>query len=223
MKKQALVTGASKGIGYALVNELLSKGYSIIGTCRSGDIMDFENKDFKSISLDLSKPNSIKDFVQQINSEEIRIDLLINNAGIGPDLDFELPELNTFESTFEVNVKGTVLLTEQLLSSIVKGGRILNISSKMGSINYCEKFDSVAYRMSKSALNMYTKILSNRIKDRISVAAIHPGWVKTTITKSNIDGRLTPAESSSRILRYLENEFENGDFWDAERNVKLKW
>lgn len=223
MKKQAIITGASKGIGFALANDLFNNGYSVIGTCRSGEIKNFVNKDFKILSLDLSKPNSITEFARQIKDYENGIDLLINNAGIGPDLDFEIPELNTFESTFEVNVKGTVLLTEKLLDSIVNGGRILNISSKMGSIDYCEKFDSAAYRMSKSALNMYTKILSNRIKDRISVAAIHPGWVRTTIAKSNINGRLTPAESSSRILEYLRCNFENGDFWDAERNVKLKW
>jgi len=223
MKKQAIVTGASKGIGYALTNDLLNKGYKIIGTSRTGEITDFNDGDFQSLSLDLSKQSSINNFVQQIESEGIKIDLLINNAGIGPDLGLDLPEINTYQSTIDVNVKGTVLLTEKLLSSIVNGGKILNVSSKMGSINHCENFDSVAYRMSKSALNMYTKILSNRIQNRISVAAIHPGWVQTTISKNGANARLTPAESSSRILEYLENKFENGDFWDAEDNVKLEW
>ena len=70
---------------------------------------------------------------------------------------------------------------------------------------------------------MYTKILSNRLADTIKVAAIHPGWVKTEIAKSNVNARLTPAESADKIINYIETRFENGDFWDAESNLKLKW
>ena len=98
----------------------------------------------------------------------------------------------------------------------------MNVSSKMGSIDNCQSFDSVAYRMSKSALNMYTKILSNRLPE-IKVSAIHPGWVKTTIVNEERNGRLTPKESAEKIIDYLENRFEDGDFWDAESDRKIEW
>ena len=101
---------------------------------------------------------------------------------------------------------------------------ILNVSSKMGSLEGCKLTDSVAYRMSKSALNMYTKVLTNKLNDEIKVAAIHPGWVKTTIIESNIkNGRLTPRQSAENMFRFIESNFRNGMFWDSENGVELLW
>lgn len=223
MKKIAIVTGASKGIGLALAKNLLKHNYFVIGTSRYENIKSIDNQDFESVLLDLSSSLSVDLFISRIKEKNIEIDLLINNAGIGPDLDTEKPEKSSFIRTFEVNTTGTVFFIEQILQYISQGGKILNVSSKMGSINLNESYDAVGYRMSKSALNMYTKILSNRIKSRISVASIHPGWVVTTISKSCAFARLTPEESASRIIDYIDNKFQNGDFWDAENQVKLDW
>ena len=94
----------------------------------------------------------------------------------------------------------------------------------MGSLDVCELADSVAYRMSKSALNMYTKILKNRLRDKIKVASIHPGWVKTTIIESNLkNGRLTPEQSAGNIFEFLTNGFESGTFWNSENGTELLW
>jgi len=223
MERIAIVTGASKGIGFALSKKLLDNNYSVTGSSRKGNIKSIAHQKFESFQLDLSKKESINKFIKNIASKNTKIDLLINNAAIGPDLGAQFPGENSFEETFDVNVKGTVFFTESILPYIRKEGKILNVSSKMGSIDYCELADSPAYRMSKSALNMYTKLLSNRLKDAIKVASIHPGWVKTTITKSNVNARLTPEESAEKIFHYIETRFKNGDFWDAERNLKLQW
>ena len=94
----------------------------------------------------------------------------------------------------------------------------------MGSLDVCELTDSVAYRMSKSALNMYTKILSNRLKGEIKVASIHPGWVKTTIVESNMkNGRLTPEESANNIYNFIKSNFNNGTYWNSENETELLW
>ena len=94
----------------------------------------------------------------------------------------------------------------------------------MGSINVCERTDSVAYRMSKSALNMYTKILANRLKDTINVASIHPGWVKTTIAKDNIiNGRITSEQSANKIFNFIDKGVKNGIYWNAETDSELLW
>jgi NAD(P)-dependent dehydrogenase (short-subunit alcohol dehydrogenase family) len=78
--------------------------------------------------------------------------------------------------------------------------------------------------MSKSALNMYTKILSNRLKASLRVVSIHPGWVRTTIAESNIDnGRLSPEESAIKLFDYIISDFETGTFWDVESQSKLDW
>ena len=87
----------------------------------------------------------------------------------------------------------------------------------------CEHTDSVAYRMSKSALNMYTKILSSDLR-KSKVASVHPGWVRTTIAKSNItNGRLSPEESARKIFDFVTGDFETGIFWDAESQSEIGW
>jgi len=222
MKKTVLITGASKGIGFALANIFLENNYKVIGTCRTG-INDLKHPNFETASLDLSNPNSIKNFESYFQNNKIKIDILINNAGIGPDLDFEHPVENTFKQTFDVNVTGTTFLTEQICRHIKPNGKIINISSKMGSIGLCELTDSVAYRMSKAALNMYTKILANRLSDKQSIAAVHPGWVRTTIAKSNVNGRLSPEESAQKIYDFVISKFRTGIFWNVETQTENEW
>lgn len=224
MKKVVLITGASKGIGYALTQKMLNEGFIVIGTSRDGKIRGVEKKNFYPLKLDLSMPESIEYACKQLFSKFKQIDILINNAGIGPDLDIDFPEKVSFEKTFQVNVTGTVFFTESILEKITKNGMLLNISSEMGSIHNCERSDSVAYQMSKSALNMYTKILISRLKNNIQVAAVHPGWVKTTIAKDNvINGRITPEQSAESIFNFITREFKNGIFWDVEANKELPW
>ena len=222
MSKTILITGTSQGIGHALTKLLLIKGYSVIGTSTTG-IDNINENNYKSCSLDLSNLDSIAAFEKNLQSENIKVDILINNAGIGPDLDFELPEKISFQKTFDVNVTGTTFFTEQMLQYLNVGGKIINISSKMGSIDVCEKNDSVAYRMSKAALNMYTKILSNRLEGKQFVASVHPGWVRTNISKSNINGRLSPEESAQKIFEFISSDFKTGTFWNVETEAECTW
>ena len=224
MKKIALITGASKGIGWALTEKLINENYYVIGTSRNSKINGFKNDSFRSIKLDISNPSSISNAQKEILRNFNHIDVFINNAGIGPDLDTLIPEANSFNETFNVNVTGTVFFTEDLIKIVNENGIILNVSSKMGSLDVCELTDSVAYRMSKSALNMYTKLLSNRLKGKIKVASIHPGWVKTTIVESNMkNGRLTPEESANNIYNFIKSNFNNGTYWNSENESELLW
>ena len=223
MHKTVVITGASRGIGYALTKYFLNNNFKVIGTSRTGQIKDLDHKNLEIVKLDLSDLRNITQAVNDITSKFKIIDILINNAGIGPDLDFLLPEKKIFADTFSANVTGTVFFTESLLNHINENGKLVNVSSKMGSIELCKLSDSVAYRMSKSALNMYTKILSNRLLGKQPVAAIHPGWVKTTIAKSNINGRLSADESAMGIYNFVTSDFKTGIFCDIETQSKLNW
>jgi NAD(P)-dependent dehydrogenase (short-subunit alcohol dehydrogenase family) len=222
--KTVIVTGANKGIGRALMKKLLIENFFVIGTSRNGEIENFNHENLYKLKLDLSDSLSIENAHKEIFKNFKQIDILINNAGVGPDLDTDYPEKESFSLTFDVNVTGTVFFTEPLINLISENGIILNVSSKMGSIGICERTDSVAYRMSKSALNMYTIILKNRLTNKIKVASLHPGWVKTTIAEDNIiNGRISPEESADNIFKILNTEFKNGFFWDTEDNIELPW
>lgn len=224
MTKTVLITGASKGIGFALTQQFLNNGYKVIGTSRTGKIENLVHPNFEILKLDLSDNQTINDFDLLFEQKNIKLDILINNAAIGPDLDTLLPEKESFQKTFDVNVTGTVFFTELLSKCINVGGKIINISSKMGSIELCERTDSVAYRMSKTALNMYSKILTNRLLGKQTIATVHPGWVRTTIAKDNIvNGRLSPDESAIKIFNFVTSNFETGIFWDIEAEKETEW
>jgi len=222
MIKTVLITGANRGIGFHLATQFTKHNYKVIGTSRSGTIQNLNN--IEVLQLDLANKNSMAKIKNTLEQNNTKIDILINNAGIGPDLENERPDENTFRETFEVNVIGTTFFTELMTPIVKQGGKIINISSKMGSINACNMSGSVAYRMSKAALNMYTKILTNKLSDSHKVAAIHPGWVRTNISKStSIHGRLAPDDAAERIFNFVATNFETGIFWDMEANEKLDW
>ncbi|MEC5156516.1 SDR family NAD(P)-dependent oxidoreductase [Chryseobacterium sp. MP_3.2] len=223
-KKIALITGASKGIGKALAEKMMAENYFVIGTSTSGMLPDFPTDQLFALTLDLTDSKSIENAHEIIFKKFDHLDVLINNAGIGPDLGSPVPDQMSYDQTFEVNVKGTVFFTEPLLKFIKKNGKLINISSKMGSLNNCSSSDSIAYRMSKSALNMYSKILTNRLSGTLNVGIIHPGWVQTTICESNLkNATLTTAQSAENIYRFLSSDYESGTYWDAEDEAPLLW
>jgi NAD(P)-dependent dehydrogenase (short-subunit alcohol dehydrogenase family) len=224
MGKTVLITGTGRGIGFALTKQFLNNGYTVIGTSRTGEIANLSHTNFEVLLLDLSNQETINNFDKLLEDRNIEIDILINNAAIGPDLDTLKPDKESFKQTFDVNVTGTVFFTELIYRHIKAGGKIINISSKMGSIEFCNLVDSVAYRMSKTALNMYTKILTNRFLGTQTVASVHPGWVRTTIAKNNIvNGRLSTDESAIKIFNFVTSGFESGIFWDIETETKIEW
>ncbi len=224
MKQTVVITGASKGIGKALAERLLLDGFNVLGTSRSGIIEAIDHPNFTPIQLDISNADSIATAQKSISEAVDGFDILINNAGIGPDLGYEVPDPSTFQETFKVNVEGVVFFTEPLIELMNPNGKILNISSKMGSVECLKSAGSIAYRMSKSALNMYTKTLAIRLQGSTKVAAIHPGWVKTTIMHSNLElAPLTPKDSAESIYQFLISDFDTGSYYDAEDHKLLPW
>lgn len=223
MRKTVLITGVSRGIGLALAHKFLKENYKVIGLSRTAGPEDLKHINFKFFSMDLSRNDAIDKIAEVLEKSHYPIDIIINNAGIGPDLDHEYPDEVTMKDTFEVNVFGVVSLTEKIIPILNKDAVIINISSDMGSLSSCLRSDSVAYRMSKAALNMYTKVLANRYKTFFKIASLHPGWVKTAIAPSTINGRLSTEESADKIFTFTISEFETGVFWNIEDNKKSEW
>ncbi len=223
MNKTVLITGVSRGIGKSLAEKFISHGYSVVGGSRSTTAISFSEQNFKHFQLDLTDDQSIQTFVEAIDKQNLQFDFIINNAAIGPDLGQTELKREWLESTLQVNLIGTILLTEKILGYLKKDGTLVNITSKLGSINALASSRSPAYRISKTGLNMYAKVLSDRISQKQKIVSIHPGWVKTSIDGDSTSGNLSTEESARRIYEYITSDFPNGIFWDVEGYSELGW
>ena len=224
--KTVVITGASRGIGLATAKKFLENGWRVIGTYNKTPRAD-QTTDFVSVQLDIFSPENIARGVQEITKEAPQIDVLINNAAVSFDAFETTPNIETVRRTFEVNVFGLLDFTEQMIPVVASGGHIINISSRYGAFSFAiDGPDSTAYRMSKAALNMYTRTLAFRMKDRgITVSSIHPGWVSTDMgnsaaTETEKPDR-KPEEAANDIYALATGEVESGCFWQFGK--KREW
>lgn len=221
--KKVVITGANRGIGFALVTKFLEEGFTVIGTSRNQNALAISHPNLKIIPLDITLEQSIEKAVNEIKSIFGNIDLLINNAGVGLDLDSEIPQNEVIKATFETNVFGLINFTEAIKDLLLEGGTIFNISSVMGMLNRDKLVaNATAYRMSKSALNMYTKTLAARLMEKnIKVVSIHPGWVKTDM--GGLEADITPDFSANGIFNLYKKDVPSNTFWSAETQTQLNW
>ena len=147
---------------------------------------------------------------------------MVNNAGIwsGEEKNIQLLDLSYLRKVLEVNLFGTIDLTEKILTLIKNSGKIINISSKEGSLNGAYHANYPDYKISKAALNMYTRILSIRVeKNEIIVASLHPGWVRTDMGGSDAD--IEPNVAAEEVYQRIISLKETGQFWFKQD--KLPW
>jgi NAD(P)-dependent dehydrogenase (short-subunit alcohol dehydrogenase family) len=217
LNKTAVVTGMGSGIGLALVKKLLSENYTVIGTTRSGELNNFAHHNLKVIAFELTDKNSLQNAIGKVREYTKGIDLLINNAGVAPDLLSVEPDMETFTRTIDTNITGTVFFTEQLIDHINDGGKIIFISSDMGLPGNAD-VNGPGYRMSKAAINMYAAMLAKRLADRgITVTPIHPGWVQTKLGGDKAP--LTPGQSAEGIFNAIDRDIQSGKFYNIMRSA----
>jgi short-subunit dehydrogenase len=180
MKKVALITGASSGMGKSTANILHSQGYTVYGAARRTDEMnDLKAKGMGVVSLDLTNDTSIIEAVNSILEKEGRIDILINNAGYGSYGAVEDVTLDEARRQFEVNLFGMARLTQLVLPGMrkQKSGRIVNISSMGGKI-YTPL--GAWYHATKHAVEGWSDCLRLELKGfGIDVVIVEPGIIKT--------------------------------------------
>ena len=180
MKKVILLTGASSGIGYQTAESLAKEGHIVYGAARRIEKMeDLKQFGVKSIYLDITDENSIKDVVDTIIGNEGRIDVLINNAGYGSFGAVEDVEINEARRQFEVNLFGLARLVQLVLPHMrkQKEGRIINVSSMGGRLT---TYFGAWYHATKYALEAFSDALRMEVSDfGIDVSLIEPGGIKT--------------------------------------------
>ena len=220
--KTAVVTGANSGIGLAFTHKLLAEGYRVIATARSGHIDGLTHGQLTVIPLDITDAASTAQAVARIGQLAPAVDLLVNNAGIAPDvMSMAPPERASFRDTFATNVDGTVFFTEPMLALLHDGAQIVFITSNMGLPRQAGP-NGTAYRLSKAAVNMYAAVLAQRLAERhIRVTPLHPGWVQTRLGGDSAP--LTPAQAADGIFQSLEARPESGQFWNVETNAVMAY
>lgn len=211
--KTVVITGANRGIGKATAEKFLSEGWKVVGTSMSGE--GWKQNNLFWIKLDLSDSASVAHAVGEIQ-KEAPIDVLVNNAGTYVDEeDFPNAPItrNSLRTTLEVNVIGTIDITEQLLSSLKPEGHIVILGSRSGALVVPEVNTSApSYRISKTALSMYTRLLSQRLQNtKLTVSIVDPGWVKTDMGGS--DAEREPQEPAKEIFSLATSKIPSGKFW----------
>lgn len=210
MSKVVLVTGASSGIGKSIATYLHEKGYKVFGTSRNPT--NLENFSFELIALDVLKVETIEKAVAYIIKKEGRLDVLINNAGMGITGPIEDTPTDEMRAVFNTNLFGAIDVMKAVLPQmrLQKHGMILNVTSIAGYMGL--PFRGL-YSASKGALELVTESISMEVKSfGINVVNIAPGDFATNIAAGRYH---TPIFENSA---YKENYQANLDLMNAHVN-----
>ena len=202
----ALVTGANRGIGREVARQLAQDGYEVLLSARDGeqavaaasDLAQATGASVRPLTLDVSDRHSIAAAAEHVRADPGRLDVLVNNAGIGSDFGVAGvdPDFDAIQRALDTNFYGAYRLSVALLDLLRASAhpRIVNVSSGMGGVAEMGGW-SPGYRVSKAAMNAMTRILSSELKDaRFLVNSACPGFVNTDMggpmgaTKSVEDG-----------------------------------
>ena len=204
--RTALVTGGSRGIGRATAELLAAAGAKVAVNYRRDDrraeefVRQVRSAGGEALALagDLSRPEEARQLVRDVLAAWGRLDVVVNNAGIWEEDRAGAGDLDTWDRTFAVNVRGAFVLTDAAIGPIEKeSGSIVFVSSTAGQRGEARHS---AYAASKGALISYTKSLAAELGPRgIRVNCVAPGWVDTEMTAE----ALGDAESRAEIERSI--------------------
>ncbi|HJZ56875.1 MAG TPA: SDR family oxidoreductase [Gemmataceae bacterium] len=237
-KKVALVTGANKGIGLETVRQLAPLGYTVLLAARDsarGEApaaqLRKQGHDVQFLKLDVGSDADRKAAAKFIADTFGKLDVLINNAGVlehGYTTPSTVP-VDVIRKTFETNFFSLIALTQELLPLVKKSpaGRIVNLSSILGSVTanatgQVGDFRLVGYNASKAAVNVFSVLLAQELKDTaVKVNAAHPGWVKTDMGTDAAPLEVVDGAKTSVRLATLPADGPTGGFFHL--NDPLPW
>jgi NAD(P)-dependent dehydrogenase (short-subunit alcohol dehydrogenase family) len=206
-KKNAVVTGASYGLGAEICYKLINDGYHVYGLSRSDPSENFIRftEDFTWIECDISNYDKVKLAFEIINQHT---DILVNNAGVFTGGKFTVHNHEAIDKVIDVNVKGAMYVTNEALKWMLSGSRIFFINSVSGLY---EIEHEAIYGASKHALTAFAGVLGKELQSRgIYVTSIHPGSIETPMQQTNPnnapDKFLKPKEIANLISFICKTE-----------------
>jgi len=237
-KRVALVTGANRGIGYAIARGLAEQEITAVlgvrhpnkGVAACSSLQD-QGLDTHFELLDITDEKSIRTAVTHIQDRFDRLDILVNNAGIMIDGDANVLNVSqhTILKTLQTNVFGPLMLCQRCIPLMKAGGygRIVNMASSLGSLTEMADpnsgyggVETPAYRLSKAALNAITTLIAKEVRDEnILVNSVCPGWVRTDM--GGDQAPLTPEQGADTPLwlATLPDGGPSGGFFSKRKQI----
>jgi len=214
-----LITGANRGIGLEFARQYSADGWDVVATVREHS-PELDALNVRVERLDMRNLDAVAGFGDRLDS----LDLLIANAGTyGPKSPATGAEGEEWLETFAVNTVAPYLLARSVLPLVERaGGKLIAISTKMGSIDDNTSGGYIAYRSSKTALNSAWKCLAIDNADKVTCAVIHPGWVQTRM--GGRSAPLSPEDSVSEMRKVIEDltPEDSGSFFSHDGS-QIPW
>ncbi len=225
MSKIAFITGGTSGIGNAICKVLTSNGYTVYGTGRkvqNGDRLD----GFELVQLDVTSDESVRSAISYVIEKEGKIDVLINNAGIGFAGAIEDTSVDEIRKVFETNIEGVVRVCQEVIPYMRKQrfGYIVNITS-LGAV-IATPYRGI-YCASKAAVEVLSESMSMELQQfGIRVTMVEPGDVKTAINENrevaeSIEKNVYN-DHFNKVYQIINEEVNNGDDPKKIGNIVLK-
>lgn len=224
--KVVLVTGANKGIGFAIASELAARGLTVLVGARDAARGEAAAKriagDARALELDVTRADSIAAAAARIRRELGRLDVLVNNAGIARTAKPTTANLEDVRAVFETNVLGVIAVTQAMLPLLreAPAARIVNLSSRLGSLSAISDpafpmpgVGGVAYGPSKTALNAISLAFAQELEgSSIKVNLACPGYTATDLNGNSGPRTVTEAAREPVRLALLGAEGPSGTF-----------
>lgn len=225
-KKVVVVTGASRGIGKEIALKYAENGYNVaINYVSDKTNVEELEKEFKEkgaealiVKADVSKSEQVQEFIKAVIEKYGRIDVLVNNAGITRDMLLMRMKEEDFDKVIEINLKGTFLVTKEVVPYMMKkrDGKIISLSSVVGVTGNAGQCN---YSASKAGIIGFTKSIAKELASRnIRANAVAPGFIDTDMTnvlsdevKENINKqipmrRMGTAREIANVVYFLGSE-----------------
>jgi len=228
-----LITGANRGLGLALTDQLLKKGHRLHAlrrheSSRLAELQVEFPQGLHQYACDVSDEASVRMALELVAAQTDSLDILLNNAAVHLDpagLPLEQVDFSVYLLAFQVNSVGPLMVAKYALPLLRKGdGKlIVNFSSEAGSIGACWRTSEYSYCMTKAALNMGSRILQNSLQgEGFKVIALQPGWFSSDM--GGADAPISPAEAAAPIVKLVLNppRLEGPMFVDSS-GAELEW
>jgi 3-oxoacyl-[acyl-carrier protein] reductase len=221
--KDALVTGASRGIGRAVAFHLATAGAFVYVNYSTSEaeadktvaLIEEQGGRAEKVKCDVARPDAVEGAIKRILDAKGKIDILVNNAGISRDTLLMRVKEEDYHAVFDINVKGVLICTRAVIKSMIKNrsGRVVNISSVVGEMGNAGQS---VYSASKAGIIGFTKSIAREVAPRgITVNVVSPGFIVTDMTDGLPDsqkeaylkdiplGRFGDPEDVARMVLFL--------------------